>query len=67
MKPRILIALLGALATSGWAPAQADVVTDWNLITLVCVQGQPCLRRVPAESGGPDREPRRRARTRGRA
>ena len=33
-------ALLGALATSGWTPAQASVVTDWNAITLICVQGQ---------------------------
>ena len=53
MKPRILIALLGALATSGWAPAQADVVTDWNLITLVCVQGQTAPVAIPANRAGP--------------
>ena len=53
MKPRILIALLGALAMSGWTPAQADVVTDWNLITLVCVQGQTAPVAIPATRAGP--------------
>ena len=53
MKPRILIALLGALATSGWTPAQASVVTDWNAITLICVQGQVAPVAIPANRAGP--------------
>ncbi len=54
MKPRILIALLGALATSGWAPAHAGVVTDWNAITLVCVQGPvPPGAFLPGRGGPP--------------
>ena len=54
MKPRILIALLGALAASGWAPAQAGVVTDWNVITLVCVQGPvPPGAFLPGRAGPP--------------
>jgi hypothetical protein len=40
MKRRIVIALLAAVATSAWAPARADVVTSWNSIIVVCVQGQ---------------------------
>src|SRR5688572_14577819 len=51
MKPRILIALLGALATSG--PVQASVVTDWNAITLICVQGQVAPVAIPANRAGP--------------
>jgi hypothetical protein len=53
MKPKILIALLGALATSGWTPAQASVVTDWNAITLICVQGQVAPVAIPANRAGP--------------
>lgn len=54
MKPtNLLIALLGAVAASGWAPAQASVVTDWNAITLVCVQGQTAPVVIPANRAGP--------------
>jgi hypothetical protein len=45
--------LLGALAASGWAPAQASVVTDWNAITLVCVQGQAAPVAIPPNRLGP--------------
>src|SRR5262245_11621244 len=53
MKSGILIALLAALVASGWAPAQADVVTEWNLITLVCVQGQTAPVAIAANRAGP--------------
>ena len=39
-------------ACAGWAsPAQANVATDWNAITLRCVQGAPPT--IPANRGGP--------------
>ena len=39
-------------ASAGWAsPAQANVATDWNAITLRCVQGAPPT--IPANRGGP--------------
>jgi hypothetical protein len=39
-----------ACAAVGWAwPAQADIVTQWNTVTLRCVQGGPS----PANRGGP--------------
>lgn len=45
-------ALAGIVAASsfiGWAPAHAGVVTDWNAITMNCVQGPA----TPANRGGP--------------
>jgi hypothetical protein len=53
MKPKILIALLGAVAASGWAPAQASVVTDWDAITMVCVAGQVAPVAIPGNRPNP--------------
>jgi len=53
MKPRILIALLAAVAASGWAPAHASVVTDWNAITMVCVAGQVAPVAIPGNRPNP--------------
>jgi hypothetical protein len=39
-----------AVLLSAWAPAKADVVTDWNAITLSCVQGSTTS---PANRAGP--------------
>jgi hypothetical protein len=44
--------MLGVVATSAvaaWSPAQADVVTQWNAITVNCVQGP----HTPANRAGP--------------
>src|ERR671913_1719783 len=44
--------LVLALTCFAWTPAvHADVVTDWNAITLRCVQGAPPA--VPANRSGP--------------
>ena len=53
MKPKIPIALLAAVAASGWAPAQASVVTDWNAITMVCVAGQVAPVAIPGNRPNP--------------
>jgi hypothetical protein len=53
MKSKTLIALLGAVTASGWSPARASVVTDWNAITLTCVQGQVAPVAIPANRAGP--------------
>ena len=47
--------IAAALVTvSCWAPAAASPVTDWNAITLVCVQGRPTpLPAIPPNRGGP--------------
>jgi hypothetical protein len=46
-----IVGLLFACALGIAPPAQADVVTDWNLTTMRCNQGVPGL--FPANRGGP--------------
>jgi len=46
---RLLTGLIATVSLVAWAPARADVVTDWNAITLNCVQGPP----TPANRAGP--------------
>lgn len=44
-----LTGLIVAASLGWWGPVQADAVTDWNAITLNCVQGPP----APPHRGGP--------------
>jgi PAP2 superfamily len=48
MKRRKGAGLIAALAGC-WAPAHAAVITDWNTVTVTCVQGAP----TPANRAGP--------------
>ena len=41
--------LIPALVLCAWTQAHADAVTEWNAITVSCVQGSP----TPANRGGP--------------
>lgn len=50
MKLRTLAGLVGCLFLSWAAPAHADVVSDWNAITLADVSGSPT---VTAGRAGP--------------
>lgn len=52
MKKSLTAGALIICAVFGWAPsAQADVVTQWNAITLRCVQGAGMT--IPANRSGP--------------
>lgn len=46
---RVLTGLAATLSLGAWAPVYANAVTDWNAITVSCVQGGP----HPAKRGGP--------------
>jgi hypothetical protein len=51
MKPRSIAVLLASICLVWTTPAGADVVTNWNLITMNCVGGVPP--NIPAGRGGP--------------
>jgi PAP2 superfamily len=46
---RLLTGLIATVSLSAWTTAHADVVTEWNAVTLNCVQGPP----TPANRAGP--------------
>ena len=51
MKSRSLAVLLASVSLAWSTPASADVVTNWNLITITCVLG--AAPSIPAGRGGP--------------
>jgi hypothetical protein len=52
-RSKYIAVLLGAVSLGGWGSANADVITDWNVITLVCVQGQTPPVAIPPNRAGP--------------
>jgi hypothetical protein len=47
----ILVALVVCALLGSMTPAQADVITDWNARTMICVGGLPPT--IPPNRGGP--------------
>jgi hypothetical protein len=49
MIPLMMLSFAAPVQADGVTPVQADAVTEWNAITLSCVQGPP----APPNRGGP--------------